>query len=57
VEQAATFADLAGAARLVLFHHDPDHSDEVVDEMLEVARAARRGGTVEAAHEGMRIDL
>jgi len=41
----------------VLFHHEPDHSDAVIDEMVERARAARRGGDTDAAFEGMTIDL
>jgi len=57
VEQAAAFADLAAAERLVLFHHEPDHSDEDVDRMLEQARTERRRGSVDAASEGMTIEL
>jgi phosphoribosyl 1,2-cyclic phosphodiesterase len=56
-EQAAAFADLVRADRLVLFHHEPDHSDEIVDRMLERARLERRRGSVDAAREGMTIDL
>jgi phosphoribosyl 1,2-cyclic phosphodiesterase len=57
VQQAAAFADLAGAERLVLFHHDPDHGDAAVDDMLAEARASRRGGPVDAASEGLTIEL
>jgi hypothetical protein len=57
VEQAVAFADFAQAERLVLFHHEPDHSDDVVDRMLERARAERRHGTADAAREGMTIEL
>lgn len=57
VEQAVEFADLTGADRLVLFHHEPDHDDGVVDAMLADARAARSRGTAEAASEGQTIDL
>jgi phosphoribosyl 1,2-cyclic phosphodiesterase len=57
VEQAAAFADLAGAERLVLFHHEPDHSDAVVDQMLGWARSARLHGSADAATEGLTIDL
>lgn len=57
VLQAAAFADLARAARLVLFHHDPEHHDEVVDALLAEARAARRMGSTDAAREGMTIEL
>jgi phosphoribosyl 1,2-cyclic phosphodiesterase len=57
IEQAAAFADLAGARRLVLFHHEPDHADEAVDAMLAQARAARQSGSVDAASEGMTIEV
>ncbi|MBI3748055.1 MAG: MBL fold metallo-hydrolase [Chloroflexi bacterium] len=57
VEQAVAFADLAGAARLVLFHHEPDHDDTMVDDMLEQARSARQNGSADAAREGLVIDL
>ena len=56
VEHAAALADLAGAERLVLFHHEPDHSDDVVDQILELARSTRRGDA-DAAREGMTIEL
>jgi phosphoribosyl 1,2-cyclic phosphodiesterase len=56
-QQAAAFADLTGAERLVLFHHDPEHDDEAVDALLAEARAARRTGSTDAAREGMTIEL
>ena len=34
-EQVARFAERAEVDRLLLFHHDPMHSDEMLDEMLE----------------------
>lgn len=34
MQHAIQFADLAGAARLVTFHHDPAHGDELIDRML-----------------------
>lgn len=50
---------LAGAAKvghLFLFHHDPDHGDAKIDQMLQRARglAAKQGGRlrVSAAREG-----
>lgn len=57
VAQAAAFADLARAERLVLFHHEPDHDDETVDALLAEARSARRMGATDAASEGMTIEL
>jgi phosphoribosyl 1,2-cyclic phosphodiesterase len=51
----------AGAKRLALFHHEPDHGDAAIDEITERAQehAARRHGRleVEAAAEGKQITL
>lgn len=51
----------AGIQRLVLFHHDPMHDDETVDEMLRSARAlaAESGRTLEilAAKEGLELHI
>ena len=38
VTDAVDLAKLAGAQRLVTFHHDPAHNDETLDDMLGVAR-------------------
>jgi ribonuclease BN (tRNA processing enzyme) len=57
IEHAARFADLVDASRLMLFHHEPDHADDVIDGMLETARSIRRGGEVVAAGEGDVVDL
>ncbi|MFZ5918962.1 MAG: MBL fold metallo-hydrolase [Chloroflexota bacterium] len=38
-EMAASIAQMAGVGRLVLFHHDPTHSDETLIEMETDARA------------------
>jgi phosphoribosyl 1,2-cyclic phosphodiesterase len=57
VRQAAAFADLARAEQLLLFHHDPEHDDETIDALLAQARATRRTGSVEAAAEGMTIEV
>lgn len=55
---------LAAEARcrvLFLFHHEPEHDDQAIDRMLAEARAyARRiapGLAVEAAAEGLRLEL
>ena len=49
----------AGVRQLVLFHHNPDSTDEEIDERLEQCRAlvARRGAplTVLAAAEGLTL--
>jgi len=51
----------ADAGRLVLFHHDPSHDDEMVDQMVEQARSlvSRSGKTlaIEGAREGVEILL
>jgi phosphoribosyl 1,2-cyclic phosphodiesterase len=53
---AVAFAHLSGAKRLVAFHHDPSHDDDVLDEFV-----ARYDGTlgmpVTGAREGDVIDL
>ncbi len=56
--QALSVALEAGAARLCLFHHAPEHTDEQMDEILESARRDAAGRIeVIAAQEGMTIDL
>ncbi|MBA2242566.1 MAG: response regulator [Chthoniobacterales bacterium] len=51
----------AQVRKLILFHHDPDHDDEMIDEMLERARllVVESGATleVEAAREGAEVWL
>jgi phosphoribosyl 1,2-cyclic phosphodiesterase len=59
VDYAIRVAREAGARQLVLFHHDPSHDDDRLDEILAGARAAvgSSGPEVFAAYEGMRISL
>lgn len=45
----------SGARELVLFHHDPDHSDECIDKV--VTKAREYYPKVRAASEGMEIQL
>jgi phosphoribosyl 1,2-cyclic phosphodiesterase len=45
----------SGAKELVLFHHDPDHTDECIDSV--VAKAREFYPRVRAASEGMQIVL
>lgn len=56
---AVRVAGEAGARRLMMFHHDPAHSDAQVDRMLDDARRAaeRYGCDVAAASEGTSLDL
>ena len=58
-EDAVTFAVRSGARRLVLFHHDPMHTDDQLEAMLAEARslASESSITVELAREGDEYDL
>jgi phosphoribosyl 1,2-cyclic phosphodiesterase/CheY-like chemotaxis protein len=51
----------ANVRRLILFHHDPDHDDDKIDEMLQRARLlvadSGKPMEVEAAREGAEIWL
>ena len=60
----STTVDMAVDAKvrkLLLFHHDPNHDDAMIDQMVEQARqiAADRGSTLEidAAQEGVELSL
>jgi phosphoribosyl 1,2-cyclic phosphodiesterase len=57
VTEAVAFGELAKVRRLVLFHHDPSHSDAVLDELAEAARARRASIEVVAGREGAQYDL
>lgn len=61
VEYAARMAELAGARRLALTHHDPLRSDEAVERVMADLRAslAARGSALEvfAAAEGQDVEL
>ncbi|MBU8894643.1 MBL fold metallo-hydrolase [Corallococcus sp. H22C18031201] len=52
---AARVAATVGAGRLLLFHHDPSHPDEVVEDMAQQARAYF--APTEPAREGQRLLL
>ena len=58
-EQAVTFARLAKVRRYVMFHHDPTHSDDQLDRMLDYARElwGEDGDTLDMAREGLRVDV
>jgi ribonuclease BN (tRNA processing enzyme) len=60
VDYAVHVAAEAGAHRLALFHHDPTHHDELLDELLVHARELAKGTGVEevvAAHEGLVVSF
>src|SRR3954471_5939457 len=54
VSDAVQFARRSGARRVALFHHDPLHDDDTVDELAEAARAQSNGSfeEIDAAREG-----
>jgi phosphoribosyl 1,2-cyclic phosphodiesterase len=60
-EEAVTLAHDAGAKKLVLFHHEPEHGDDAMDGLVAAARkfAKARGESLEvvAAQEGMKVTL
>jgi len=60
-EEALSLAADAGAKKLVLFHHEPEHGDEAMDRVMAAARRfADRLGTateVAAAQEGLHLNL
>ncbi len=61
VDDVVPLAMAARVKKLFLFHHDPDHDDAKIAQMLASARkhAERRGGgiQVEAAREGLEVVL
>jgi phosphoribosyl 1,2-cyclic phosphodiesterase len=59
VSQAVSFGAVVGARRLVLFHHDPLHTDDDLDDHQARARELWRGGDAppELAFEGMELSL
>ncbi|MGN6284698.1 MAG: MBL fold metallo-hydrolase [Afipia sp.] len=54
-QQAVRLADQAGAKTLCLFHHDPEHTDQRMDEIASAVSAARPGTLV--AREGLVIQV
>lgn len=60
VDYALFVAQEAGAKRLVMFHHDPAHSDDQLDEMLRYTRDLAERTSVEeviSAYEGLTLSL
>ncbi|MGA2991527.1 MAG: MBL fold metallo-hydrolase [Candidatus Korobacteraceae bacterium] len=53
--EAIAVARQCQVKHLVLFHHDPDHSDECIDRLLE--QAQQHFSRVSAAAEGMALEL
>jgi phosphoribosyl 1,2-cyclic phosphodiesterase len=59
IDYAVTVARQAGVGTVVLFHHDPSHADDHLDELLKEAQglAGSSGPEVIAAYEGLRVSL
>lgn len=60
IDYAVHVARESGARNLVLFHHDPVHGDDAMDEILDFAgeESARIGGPdVVAAYEGLELHV
>ena len=60
VEYAVFVAQEAGAKRLALFHHDPAHDDEAMDQIVDAAREAASSTGLEeviAAYEGLTLSF
>ena len=61
VEYVVDVARRAGVARVALYHHDPNRTDDEVDDLVALARARARAsgyeGEIFAAAEGMGIEL
>jgi CheY-like chemotaxis protein len=61
VDDVVALAIRAQVKKLFLFHHDPDHDDAKINQMVERARqiAAKAGSTlqVEGAREGLVVEL
>jgi phosphoribosyl 1,2-cyclic phosphodiesterase len=54
IEHAFALAELAGVGRLVAFHHDPGHDDDLLDALFDAAREMTTVDLV-PAREGMTI--
>lgn len=59
IDYAVRVAREAAVSTLVLFHHDPAHGDDCLDELLVQARrhAGRGGPEVISAYEGLELNL
>ncbi len=56
---ALALAKAGGVRRLILFHHAPEHSDEIVEKKLQNTRKETQGSNVQvsAAQEGMAVEI
>ncbi len=60
-DDAAAFAAEAGVKRMAIFHHDPEHTDEIMDANVKYCRdlLGKAGSKTQcfAAWDGLKIDL
>ena len=54
-QQGIELANAAGVEQLCLFHHDPEHDDDMMDKIAAKAEASRPGTIV--AREGLKVDI
>jgi phosphoribosyl 1,2-cyclic phosphodiesterase len=54
-QQGIELANAADAEQLCLFHHDPDHDDNLMDKIAAEAKMSRPGTIV--AREGLKVDI
>ncbi len=54
---AVKVADEGGAKRLAMFHHDPLHDDDAIDELLAEAQSWGAACEILASSEGMKLSL
>jgi phosphoribosyl 1,2-cyclic phosphodiesterase len=57
IADTVAFADAADARRVVLFHHDPQHTDDDLETHLERALHLAGHNGLALAHEGMEISV
>jgi phosphoribosyl 1,2-cyclic phosphodiesterase len=57
IDYALRVAVEAGVKRLVMFHHDPGHSDEDIDQLARDVQALSDDVEVIAAYEGLVLEL
>jgi phosphoribosyl 1,2-cyclic phosphodiesterase len=57
VADAVAFCQAVDAGRLVLFHHEPEHSDRELEQLEARARELGGGLEPELAYEGMTLEL
>ncbi len=54
-EEGMRLANAAGVKQLIIFHHDPSHDDDAMDQIAAGAKSARPGTIV--AYEGLTLEL